>query len=386
MSQKRYAYLIGANGPQTDRLATLKYAEKDAQRLAEALLAPRCSFTKAKATIAENPQPTLAGLNRFVKQCEPSDLLLVHFSGHGNYEGQLFLVCNGTDIDDCISSAIKVEDIKLYLDKCKARHKVLILDCCRAGRAYSGTFKGVQDIEGSLRQTFEGSNNVLILACSHREEARELDTLDGGAGFLSWALATACTSRFEKVSRGNHALSLMDIWDWIPTALQEVNSSLKPEEKLPRPRLVNEMIAGHDGEIWLTEQRRAQTSRFVPDELTRKKYLDSVHKRYSSVTLPLGPTEGFSLHAVFQPLELRRDPLAAEDLDRKKRRPFLGEHLEDEKDAERFQSERDEKERADEKQRPIIAENGEDALTKSPQHRLVILGGPGTGKTTTLKH
>src|SRR5260370_41042108 len=101
---------------------------------------------------------------------------------------------------------------------------------------------------------------------------------------------------------------------------------------------------------------------------------------------PLGPGEGFSRHGVFQPLALLGDPLAAEDLDRKKRRRFLGEHLEDEKDANRFHSQRDEKGRADEKQRPVIAENGEEALTKSPQRRVVILGGPGTGKTTTLKH
>jgi hypothetical protein len=211
--------------------------------------------------------------------------------------------------------------------------------------------------------------------------------LDDGAGFLSWVLTTACTSHFQKLSPDGHSLSLMDIWQWIPTALQEVNDRLGPKEQLPQPILLSEMKAGTDSEIWLTEQRRAHTSKFVPDdELKRKKYLERVSKRYSSVTLPLGPAEGFSLHAVFQPLELRRDPLAAEDLDRKKRRPFLGEHLGDEKDTDHFYSERGEKEYADEKQRPIIAKNGEDALTKSLQRRLVILGGPGTGKTTTLKH
>jgi MoxR-like ATPase len=389
MNQKRYAYLIGANGPQTEHVKALKYAHRDAQRLAEALLAPPCAFTKAEWTIAESPQPTLAGLNRLIKQCEPSDLLLVHFSGHGNYEGQLFLVCNGTDIDDCLSSAIKVEDIKAYLDKCKARHKVLILDCCHAGGAYTGPFKGDESIKSTLQQSL-GSSCAILSACSQAKTTRELDALDDGegAGFLSWAVTTACTSRFQEVTKGSNALSLMDIWHWMPTALEEANSSLKPgEEKLHLPILVNEMTPGHDGEIWLTEQRRASTPKFAPnDQLTRKKYLESVYKRYNSVTLPLGPAEGISLHAVFQPLELCRDPLAAEDLDRKKRRPLLGERLEDEKDADRFQSHRHEKERADEKQRPVIAKNGEDALTKSPQRRVVILGGPGTGKTTTLKH
>jgi HEAT repeat protein len=383
MSQKRYAYLIGANGPQTARL---KYAEKDAKRLAGALLAHPCSFTKAEWTIAENRQSTLNSLHRFVKQCEPSDLLIVHFSGHADNDGQLFLLCNDTDIDNYYSSAIGIDAIKFYLDKCKARYKVLVLDCCRAGAAYSGAFKGDQDIQTNLQQSLQGSVNVILLACSHREKARELETLGGGAGFLSWALTTACTSRFDEISQDNHSLSLADIRRWIPIFLREVNSSLEPKDKLPEPRFVIETRGEDDGEIWLTEQRRAYTPKFASDDLLmRKKYLESVYNHYSSVKLPLGP-EGFSLHAIFQPLELRRVSLAAEDLNRKQRRPFLGENLKDEKDADYKHSRRDKREHAEEKEQPVIAENGDDALNKSPQRRLVILGGPGTGKTTTLKY
>ncbi len=141
----------------------------------------------------------------------------------------------------------------------------------------------------------------------------------------------------------------------------------------------------HDGEIWLTAQHRTTISKPVPDELTCQKYLESVYDRYSSVKLPLGP-EGFSLHAIFQPLELCRDPLAAEDLNRKQRHPFLGEDLEGEKGADCQHSRRDRREHAEEKEQPVIAKNGDDALNQSPQRRLVILGGPGTGKTTTLKY
>jgi len=46
MIQRRYAYCIGANGPQTGGLNSLKYAEKDAQRVADALKAAPCAFTK----------------------------------------------------------------------------------------------------------------------------------------------------------------------------------------------------------------------------------------------------------------------------------------------------------------------------------------------------
>src|SRR6266498_706719 len=68
----------------------------------------------------------------------------------------------------------------------------------------------------------------------------------------------------------------------------------------------------------------AQQQRFHQDDrrwlsclgefLARTQYLESVYKQHSSVTLPIGPSDGISLQAVFQPLKLRREPLAADDL------------------------------------------------------------------------
>ena len=52
------------------------------------------------------------------------------------------------------------------------------------------------------------------------------------------------------------------------------------------------------------------------DRLT---YLEQVSTRYGSVKLPVGPADGLSLHAIFQPLTLCKDPLAAEDIEHRKR-------------------------------------------------------------------
>jgi len=63
-------------------------------------------------------------------------------------------------------------------------------------------------------------------------------------------------------------------------------------------------------------------------EVQQKKYLDELMRKYGTLTLPIGPVgSSFSIEAVFQPLKLRRDPLAAEDLRTEKRRALLGEPM-----------------------------------------------------------
>jgi hypothetical protein len=200
------------------------------KHVAAALRAHPCAFTKAEGMKAVSREATLTQLKTFASQCEKSDVLIVHFSGHGIYDEQLYLICNGTDTTNLDASAIGVDAIKRILQRCKARHKLLILDCCYAGGAFSGPFKGGPDIKGLLTQELEGSASIILSACSRLDRAREVETLDGGAGFLSWVLLASCTTRFQEVSPDHHSLSLGDIWRWMPKALVAVHSLLDKAE------------------------------------------------------------------------------------------------------------------------------------------------------------
>jgi HEAT repeat protein len=106
------------------------------------------------------------------------------------------------------------------------------------------------------------------------------------------------------------------------------------------------------------------------ETVARTKYLEGLIRRYSSVTLPIGPAEGFSLQAIFQPLALRRDPLEEELLERVRQMAQSEEPVRDVRSI----------------APPVVAENGDDALKRTPKGRAVVLGGPGTGKTTTLRY
>jgi hypothetical protein len=362
MSQKRYAYLIGANGPENIRL---KYAETDVTRLAEVLLGPVCQFTAVESVIAQSRDEGLATFLQFVEQCEPSDTLLVHFSGHAffdTFDQLLYLICNNTDSSNLIT-AIDISAIKRILRRCRAQSRLLILDCCYAKSAYGESFKGEEEIRDIVKKTAQGSVSAILSACARKEKTQEFSDLDGGSGFLSWAIRVACSTRLKDASSDpeQKALSLSDLDRWVKRALDEVNTTLNLHPPLPTPYLFRDQAVGND--IWLTPHPSLNGKPSITgNEENRRRYLNEVAKRYSSVTLPIGPSEGLSLHAIFQPLALCSDPLAAEDRERRQRRQFLGEPVKEEP------SECDEITKPHEKSRdtnkptqPKVAQHGEES-------------------------
>lgn len=389
MSQQRFAYLMGANGPEQ---MALRYAESDALRLAEALLGPFCQFTEARVVIAESRDAGLAGLHALTRRCEPSDTLLVHFSGHAIFDRHLYLLCNTTDCDNLYVTAIDIRTVKDILSDCRAHSKLLILDCCHAKGAYEEALKGEEDIHAIVRHTAQGSSLAILSACARKDATREFRELDGGSGFLSWATRAACRGDFAGIPFDldhQHALALSDLERWIRKALDYVNATLHVHPPLPTPYLLLDQTVGH--EILLTPPRDSERRpSSATEEENRQKYLEQVCRTYSSVALPIGPAEGLSLHAIFQPLALRSDPVAAEDLERRLRRKLLGEQSQEGGEVRHTERPRAEQQGNFLAEKPpatpVFAEHGEDALDKSPQGRVVILGGPGTGKTTTLKY
>jgi hypothetical protein len=254
---------MGANHPQGfARLRVLQYAERDAELLANALLAPPCSFTQAQHVIADDPRATLRGLDDFLQQpaIQEQDLIVVHFSGHGHFsyrDNKLYLLCNQTEARDFDISSIDIDAIKRRLADCTARYKLLILDCCHSGGATEGILKGAQEVEEELAQALQGSSNVILAACSRAERTRELAKIDDeeGGGVLSWIVRAACSTRLREAGDGR-SLSLKDIQRWIPDIIKKINSALpEGEEHIPQPRTFYEEQGGD--EIWLTEARRA---------------------------------------------------------------------------------------------------------------------------------
>jgi predicted HTH transcriptional regulator len=306
MPQKRTAFLFGADGPEAANLKPLQYAQNDIRHLKTAFSSSSCNFHQVADAVADTASILLTQLERFAYTCERPDLLVVHFSGHGFvWNGQLYLLCNTTDVDAKLfnSTAINIMQIKTILDQCSAKHKLLILDCCFAGIAHGvGAWKSEEQLPGL--ESLKGSVNAILAACPAHRRTRELDTLElyreKGAGFLSWAIARACDEQFTQVARED-ALSLSDILNWLPGERENINKSLSPEERIPVPRILNEHDLVGDDEIWFTSRRRSSSDE---ERMIEKRQLEEhalfQHASFLLQPCPTARTEDFDAERVIK--------------------------------------------------------------------------------------
>lgn len=76
--------------------------------------------------------------NRFFQVCDPDDVLLFYYSGHGKTSrSNLHLCARDTTIELLPSSSVSGNELKSYMETSPSQNVIVILDCC-----HSGAFKG----------------------------------------------------------------------------------------------------------------------------------------------------------------------------------------------------------------------------------------------------
>lgn len=176
------AILIGINDYGGSRL---EYCVADAKALGEQL-ACGGEFEADDVIVmtddaAENVnRPTSANItDRLENLAQLGELgtLLVFFAGHGvvgDDGGGYLLTLEGT-----VRRSIKLDDLKKWMGECKAKDRVLILDCCHAG-------KGMRDLTILPMARAAAAGMIVIASCGEKQGA--FDDAARGHGAFTAAL------------------------------------------------------------------------------------------------------------------------------------------------------------------------------------------------------
>ena len=224
----RIAFIFASNGPAN--LGPLRFAESDAGRIAQVLSGPRCGFEVVTPSRTGDPYDLRKAVDAAAARCEPGDHFICYFAGHGVLEdGELFLVWHQTT-DDYRTSALPCEHLLSTIRRCRARDRLLILDCCHAGGAVSRDIAGVPFEELS---SISGANHLILMASGRLEKVREFESLSGG--FLTAKICEALGPKFHQADTNkDFKLSISEMMTWLHGEAREFKNEQRTAVAMPR--------------------------------------------------------------------------------------------------------------------------------------------------------
>lgn len=271
----RRAVLVAASRFEDPAFPPLRFAVRDAERLQAILEDPALGGFDQVVMLA-NPPGNVAriGLERTARACDPGDVLLFYFSGHGKLDrdGSLALAMSDSDTAVLGATSLVSDELKRILNLSKASQKIMILDCCYSGAVGVLGFKGaLGDSIENLAQNFRGS---FLLAASQRFE-RAWENEENEAGALTNALV-------EGVRTGAASKSGQD-----EITLSEIASYVKRTVPQDSPQLPEYWDSGGIGDVVFSKKPllfdaewarkvKAMVTRFVSTQVFDEDFADSI--------------------------------------------------------------------------------------------------------------
>lgn len=135
MLKRRHALLVAATRFVDERLRPLATPVSDVAQLAGALAdEQRCGYEVS--TCVDLPAAEMRrSINRFFRNREPDDFLLLYISTHGlkDESGNLYFAAPDTSLDEPESSTVESHLIHALSRSCRARQQWVVLDACFSG-------------------------------------------------------------------------------------------------------------------------------------------------------------------------------------------------------------------------------------------------------------
>lgn len=233
----RYALILANWIYEDSRLKRLVTPEQDATGLADALRDPNIgAFDNVKVCENYARDRVEEELELFFLDKRPDDLLLVYFSGHGvrDAEGYLYLAVRNTKtrVEGVLTStAVSAQQITKFLDSCRSRSQVLVLDCCHSG-AFS---QGIKAAIGSVgtKDAFAGNGygRWVLTATDATQYAWEGDKISGNhthSIFTRYLIEGLRTGNADVNDDGR--ITVEELYQYVHARVQESGAKQTPHK------------------------------------------------------------------------------------------------------------------------------------------------------------
>lgn len=220
-----HALTVGIDRYDTDAIADLSFARRDAATLFEALaaqdgrsltLGQRANLVDADAT----PQAILHRAEAFVAAGKPGETIVFSFAGHGltGPDGRFYMATGGTDLGAIETTALSWDALAAVLVKAKGR-VVVFLDACHSGVAGTGLLAtNDQAADGMLKGIPSGL--VVFSASKGREFSEEAATVGGGV-FTNAVADVIARDRARYDLDGNGAIEVSELYAGVKRQVSE---------------------------------------------------------------------------------------------------------------------------------------------------------------------
>ncbi|MFI8930301.1 AAA domain-containing protein [Streptomyces sp. NPDC053474] len=175
---RKYALLVGTAAYEDVNFPALPSVRADVHYLSQVLEMPAVGRYERCLRVEDSSKVAIKQtIEQFLRDREPDELVVLYLSGHGVYDregGQLYYVTTDTGADRIQQTALEASFVTDQLEKCAARRKVLLLDCCFSGSAVQG-FRSKGSSQSAAAPVVEASGVHVITASQHWEQAFTTD-------------------------------------------------------------------------------------------------------------------------------------------------------------------------------------------------------------------
>ena len=183
-----FVLLIGIN-KYPPEIPSLKYCVRDTEGLAASLKKVGVPTTRMivmvdnaeKVTWRPSRENIMRQINTVTSLVTENDQLVVSFSGHGaQIDGEAYLCPNDTNLES-INSFLSRKWIYEKLERCPAKRKLFITDCCRNEVMVAGakSIAGVKSLADPLGDK-DSRGFALLTSCSKDQKSYEDESLKHG--------------------------------------------------------------------------------------------------------------------------------------------------------------------------------------------------------------